>query len=183
MAVEIERKFLVKKSFYAEFIAKKGEGTSLVQGYLAASTQSSVRIRCSKRPNEESKAIMTVKFAQDDQRRDEYEHEMPVDQAMALIFGHNLPRLVKTRLRVPHGPGQDLWEVDLVQLSDVVLPGEEPAYLIVAEIEQAHTQSPIDQVALPEWIEREVTGDPVFIMANMTTSSQRRAAYIKAYGW
>ena len=182
MSLEVERKFLVKKSFYAEFIAKKGEGTSLVQGYLASSTQSSVRIRCSEGPNEEPKAIMTVKFARDAQQRDEYEHEMPVDQAMSIIFGHNLPRLVKTRLRVPHGPGQDLWEVDLVQLSDLVLPGEVPAYLIVAEIEQAHTHSPIDEVALPEWIDREVTGDPVFIMGNMTTSSKRRAAYIKAYG-
>ena len=146
MPQEIERKFLVK----SEDWRVPGTGTPYRQGYLSTVPGRSVRIRLIR-----DKGFITVKGISVGATRAEYEYEIPAGEAGEML--DNLcerPLIEKTRYRIEH---QGLvWEVD-------EFDGDN-AGLIIAEVELDRE----DQVVvLPDWVGKEVTGDPRYYNASL----------------
>jgi adenylate cyclase len=146
MAKEIERKFLVKQRKWAEL----GETIRIRQGYLSTTKESVVRVRTFG-----PKAYMTVKGLTVGATRDEYEYEIPVADADAMLDRLCArPLIEKTRYRIPF-KGLT-WEVD--EFFGV------NQGLTVAEVE---IKSESESVTLPDWVDKEVTGDPKYYNANL----------------
>ena len=103
MAVEIERKFLVTSDAWRD----SSEGSELSQGYLSLDPARAVRIRLS-----DAKAWLNIKAARDTLSvRDEFEYEIPLEDARTLLQ-HCLPGVIsKTRHLVQHG--SHTWEIDV----------------------------------------------------------------------
>jgi adenylate cyclase len=91
-------------------------------------------------------ARLTVKFERRQLSREEYEYEIPYEEAIELLSHASSGVIEKTRYTLPHG--RFVWEVD-------VFSGAR-AGLIIAEIELTRED---DQLQTPPWIGREVTGD------------------------
>lgn len=119
-----------------------GHSVPLIQGYLAGSNQATVRVRIAG-----DIAFLTVKGRVKNLTRQEFEYEIPVADAQAMMdLCH--PRVVeKTRYKIPI---EDLiWEVD-------EFAGQNQG-LVLAEVELT---SPEQSVPLPDWIGLEVSDDP-----------------------
>lgn len=133
MAVERERRFLIKDPVSAILACALAEKRLIVQWYL--STKPAIRIRCVS-----GEYILTSKRRIN--RDSSEEVEIPIDPINAQKLIVNAVGFVaKTRLRC--GP----WEIDIFH--------EENHGLIIAEIELEEGEE-IDH--LPEWIGREITG-------------------------
>jgi adenylate cyclase len=146
MPLEIERKFLVS----GEGWRSQGSGVPYRQGYLSTVPERSVRVRLVR-----DKGYLTVKGMAVGATRTEYEYEIPADEAREML--DNLcerPLIEKTRHRVEcHGM---TWEID-------EFDGDN-AGLIVAEVElDAEDQA----IILPDWIGKEVTGDPRYYNSSL----------------
>ncbi|MCC8142992.1 MAG: CYTH domain-containing protein [Tannerellaceae bacterium] len=139
MAIEIERKFLVKGDFKAEVICSR----HIVQGYISSQPERTVRIRISDRDG-----FITIKGISDTAGlcRAEFEYPIPVVDAEELIRLCEPGIIDKVRYEVP--VEGHLWEVD-------VFHGVNEG-LVTAEIELASAD---EQVQLPGWLGQEVTGD------------------------
>jgi CYTH domain-containing protein len=143
MSKEIERKFIVKKDIWEKF--QKPAPTFIRQGYLLITDETTIRVRFT-----ETKGTMTIKGKQQGISRDEYEYEIPLDEAKEIFETHCQKTLSKNRYKIP--VGSVIWEVDeyINNLSG----------LIIAEVELVHENQTID--VLPEWIGDEVTSDIKF---------------------
>ena len=143
VGVEIERKFLIEDVGFLDGIETLA--TPMRQGYLTPSGPGpAVRVRLAG-----PTAFLTIKGPSSDDglTRAEYEYEVPVDDAHGMI-GLCVGGLIeKTRYEV---------EVDGVEWVIDVFEGEN-AGLTLAEVE---LESADVEVALPEWLGEEVTGDP-----------------------
>lgn len=139
MAVEIERKFLVKNSEWQ----KKAEGKKYKQGYFPTAGRAiTLRVRTC-----EKKAFLTIKGEPKGFSRIEFEYEIPVKDADIMLDTLCIkPLIEKTRYLVKIN--DRLWEID-------VFHGENEG-LIIAEIE---LESVSQQIDFPEWLGKEVTGD------------------------
>jgi adenylate cyclase len=139
MATEVERKFLVCSE---DWRSQVEHSARYVQGYLANTVFSSIRIRVS-----DEHAWLNVKRATPGVERAEYEYSIPVDDAHELLGDLcERPLIEKTRYSV-HCAGS-LWQVD-------VFAGDN-AGLTVAEIELDSPEQPFDR---PSWLGEEVTHD------------------------
>ncbi|MET3598373.1 CYTH domain-containing protein [Martelella mangrovi] len=143
MAREIERKFLVDGDDWKDGAEK---GVRLKQAYLLGAADRSARVRVF----DDSRARITLKFGGSAMSRDEFEYDIPLEDALDMMT-HALGSVIdKTRYRVPDG--NFVWEVD-------VYHGDH-AGLVVAEVELPNeTATP----RLPDWLGREVTGDRRYI--------------------
>lgn len=143
MGKEIERKFIVKKDIWENF--KKPVPSFIRQGYLLITDETTIRVRFT-----ETKGTMTIKGKQQGISRDEYEYEIPLDEAKEIFENHCPKTLSKNRYKIP--VGSVIWEVDeyINNLSG----------LIIAEVELASEYQQIEP--LPEWIGEEVTMDIKF---------------------
>ena len=147
MAKEIERKFLVKHRDF-DTLAK---GVEIRQGYLAASPTLSVRVR-----TYGDKGFVTIKGATKGASRDEYEYEIPIKDAQEILDRlSEVKPIDKIRYRIP--VSGHVWEVDRFR-------GDNEG-LVVAEVE---LKSETESVELPDWIDREVTGDPRYYNSNLS---------------
>ncbi len=145
MGKEIERKFLVRGEAWKEL----GEGTLYRQGYLNSAKERVVRARTMG-----DRAALTVKGITVGATRLEFEYDIPFDDATQLLELCEQPIIEKTRYKIPIG---DLvWEVDEFH---GVNEG-----LIVAECE---LESEDQEIAKPDWIGDEVTGDPRYFNSNL----------------
>ena len=144
MAIEIERKFLVKDGWRPE-----GEPISLRQGYLPLSGPMLVRIR-----QQDDRAFLTLKGRVDGVTRSEYEYEIPTQDAEELLMRCHKPLIEKMRYLVP--VGSYTWEVD-------VFSGANEG-LVVAEIELSSEDEVFDR---PDWIGEEVSGDSRYYNSNL----------------
>lgn len=144
MAVEIERKFLVKESWQP-----RGEGITIAQGYLSTVPERTVRVRI-----KGDKGFLTVKGKNEGISRAEFEYEIPVDEAEAMLQLAEQPVLAKTRYLEQHG--DHLWEID-------VFAGENQG-LILAEIELSHAEEKFVQ---PAWLGAEVSHDVRYYNASL----------------
>ena len=75
MAAEIERKFLVKESWRPQ-----ANGVRIAQGYLSTVPERTVRVRI-----KGEKGYLTVKGRNAGIRRAEYEYEIPLADAEAML--------------------------------------------------------------------------------------------------
>lgn len=137
MAKEIERKFLVKNDNF------KNNSVAVLfrQGYLSTDIDRVVRVRI-----EGNQAKLTIKGKNSGMTRDEFEYEIPVDQAKELLDKLCLkPIIEKYRYKVE--VDNLIWEVDQFM-------GDNEG-LIIAEVEVPSEDYRFD---IPEWIDKEVTG-------------------------
>ncbi len=146
MGKEIERKFLVQDERWRNL----AEGIPCRQGYIHVGPPAAVRVRIAG-----DRAYLNLKQATLDIERDEFEYEIPLEDAETILERLCQGRIVeKTRYLVP--VGEVTWEVD-------VFSGANEG-LTVAEIE-------LDEVAsvfeLPPWAGREVSGDPRYLNSNL----------------
>jgi len=154
MAVEIERKFLVRDLSVISGLA----GTRMRQGYLSVDPERTVRVRLAG-----PRAYVTMKGAPSDSgaSRAEYEYEVPAGDAEELLDRLALrPLIEKTRYRV--SAGRLVWEID-------VFTGENEG-LVMAEVE---LPSEATAVALPDWVGEEVTGDDRYYNASLVSYPYR----------
>jgi CYTH domain-containing protein len=145
MALEIERKFLVKEGTW-----RNEKGTKYRQGYLNSAKERTVRVRII-----DGKGYLTIKGISRGAVREEYEYEIPRAEAEAML--NNLcekPLIEKLRYKIKF-KGL-VWEVD-------EFFGENQG-LIVAEVE---LESEDQTVIKPEWVGGEVTDDPKYFNANL----------------
>jgi len=146
MPVEIERKFLVAGDGWRGL----APGRYYRQGYLSTAAGRTVRVRAVG-----DSGYLTIKGATVNATRVEYEYRIPVEDAHAMLDGLcERPLIEKTRYRIEHRGL--VWEVD-------EFAGEN-AGLLLAEVE---LESEDQDIALPEWIGEEVTGDPRYYKANL----------------
>lgn len=148
MAKEIERKFLVQPRKWSDL----GPGLVIRQGYLSTSKQCSVRVR-----TYGDKAYVTIKSATSDITRDEYEYEIPLNDANEILLSLcEHPPIEKMRYRIVFKG--HTFEVDEFTGAN--------RGLTVAEVELKDAKEPVD---LPDWIDREVSGDPRYFNSNLSS--------------
>lgn len=147
MAVEIERKFLVKNASWRDAVIDR---EAIQQGYLAQSGLATVRVRV-----KGERGFITIKGPTNGVTRSEFEYEVPVADARSMIETLSLlPVIDKVRHLVP--VGEHVWEVD-------VFAGEN-AGLVLAEIELASEDEPF---VLPDWAGAEVSDDPRYYNSSL----------------
>lgn len=139
MAVEIERKFLVKDQSWR--LASQGS-VALRQNYLTRDASVSLRIRL-----QGEAAYLTLKARTPGAARAEFEYPIPRSDAEALLRLCDGPGIVKTRHLIPHAGRA--WTIDVYQGA---LAGFE-----MAEIELENADAVFER---PPWLGAEVTDDP-----------------------
>ena len=147
MAIEIERKFLIKNDSWKKDLV----GQIYQQAYLSKSANKTVRIRIV-----EEKAFLTMKGKSKGISRTEFEYSIPVDDARIMINDLcDTPAILKQRYRV-NFKGHS-WEVDEFD--------QENDGLILAEIE---LNAEDEFFELPPWAGKEVSGDPKYYNSNLS---------------
>ena len=101
MAKEIERKFLVDQGLLPKNII----GEEYIQAYIAINDQGIVRMRI-----KGSIAILTIKTSEKGMTRNEFEYEVPLEDAKSLVELFNDKIIYKTRYKITID--KKLWEVD-----------------------------------------------------------------------
>ena len=139
MSKEIERKYLVVNDSYKKLASEEHH---IVQAYLSTRPDATVRVRLF-----DDKAFLTVKGRNKGAVRDEWEYPIPPSDAHAMI----------ERCATEGHAGMGLkWEIDEFH-------GHHQG-LVVAEIELPEIGT---SYTLPEFIGKEVTGDPRYYNSSL----------------
>lgn len=138
MGVEIERKFLLADDSWRHGAV----GIAYAQGYLSRGTGRTVRVRIAG-----EKSFLTIKGPVSGITRDEFEYQIPLEDARKMIPLCDGEIIQKTRYRIPFS--NHVWEIDEFHGAN--------QGLLVAEVEM---RDPHEIVTLPSWVGAEVTGDP-----------------------
>lgn len=138
MALEIERKFLVK----GDFKAFSHQHVEIAQGYLSSIPERTVRVRI-----KGNKGFLTIKglSSDDGASRFEWEKEVSITDARSLLQLCEAGKIEKTRYLIH--VGNHTFEVDEFY-------GDNEG-LVVAEIELSATDEKFEH---PHWLGEEVTG-------------------------
>ena len=144
MGIEIERKFLLKSTS----VTLKAKPIEIIQGYLHSDDNKTIRIRIAG-----LQAFITIKSRVRNLSRQEFEYNIPIQDARAMLkLCNNL--VIKKRYNIEFE--KHIWEVDEF-LGD-------NAGLFLAEIEL----SCIDEhFAIPDWIGKEVSEDWRYCNSNL----------------
>ena len=146
MAIEIERKFLVKGDEWRSLAT----GTIYRQGYLSTKKGCSVRVRLVG-----ELGYLTIKGLTEGYSRPEYEYSIPAEDAQEMLDKLcDRPLIEKTRYKIEWAGL--IWEVD-------EFAGENQG-LIVAEVELPDANHPLE---LPDWIGKEVSDDSRYYNVNL----------------
>jgi adenylate cyclase len=146
MAVEIERKFLVRNESFKLF----SKGILYRQGYLNRDKHRTVRVRVAG-----ELAFITIKGITNGMERLEFEYPIPVNDAFEMLETICLKPLIE-KLRYNIMTDGHLWEVD-------EFIGDNGG-LIIAEVELKSTE---EEVIIPDWVGEEVTGDLKYYNSNL----------------
>ena len=146
MAIEIERKFLVKNESFKLFSA----GVLYRQGYLNRDKHRTVRVRVAG-----ELAFITIKGLTNGMERLEFEYPILVSDANEMLETM-CPKPLIEKLRYNIMTDGHLWEVD-------EFIGDNEG-LIVAEVELKSTD---EHVVIPDWVGEEVTGDLKYYNSNL----------------
>ena len=145
MALEIERKFLVKGDFEKDVFSTK----RIVQGYICAEKDRTVRVRI-----QGDACFLTIKSASNASGWSRYEFEQQITQADAgELLKLCLPGIID-KVRHWIQVGNHTWEVD-------VFHGANEG-LVMAEIELSAEDESFE---MPAWAGEEVTGNPRYYNA------------------
>jgi adenylate cyclase len=146
MALEIERKFLVKADSWRGL----GPGVLYRQGYLVAAIGKTVRVRVAG-----EQAFLTIKGGTVGLVRSEYEYAIPVTEAVEMLDTLcESPLVEKYRYKI--AIADLVWEVD-------EFLGENQG-LIIAEVELRSADQPI---SLPDWVGAEVSHEARYFNSNL----------------
>lgn len=146
MGIEIEKKFLLTGTEWKQLAT----GTAYRQGYLNSVKERTVRVRTIN-----DQGFLTIKGVSVGATRLEYEYEIPLEDANALLDELcEKPLIEKNRYKVKFSGFT--WEID-------EFFGENDG-LIVAEIELESEDQAFDK---PEWVGEEVTGDSRYFNSNL----------------
>lgn len=146
MGIEIERKFLVDESKLPPLVG----GVYIAQGYIETVDHTAVRARV-----KGDQGFLTLKGKTEGMTRLEYEYEIPLADAKAMIQQLCAGKSVeKTRYEIK--VGQHVWEID-------VFAGDN-AGLVVAEVE---LQNDKEAIVIPTWASQEVTDQARFYNMNL----------------
>lgn len=146
MAFEIEHKYLVKNDSFRELAL---DYFCISQGYLCRQPEHTVRVR-----TKGDRGFLTVKGKNSGVVRQEYEYEIPFEDALGMLALCEPPILEKTRFIVKY-EGK-IWEVDEFFGSH--------KGLVTAEIELS---SEDEEYSLPPFVGDDVTGDPAYYNSNL----------------
>ncbi len=150
MAVEIERKFLVdKRKLHALTFTSEEK---IAQGYLSFSPTVRVRLK-------DNRGFLTVKSSTVGISRQEFEYEIPAEDAEQLLKLCGRFVLKKYRRKLEYGG--HVWEVDFF--------AGRHAGLVLAEVELNASDESVD---LPDWVSREVSGDARYFNSNLVRSNR-----------
>ncbi len=146
MGIEIEKKFLLKGGEWKQLAV----GIAYRQGYLNSVKERTVRVRTIN-----DKGFLTIKGISVGATRLEYEYEIPLEDAQALLDELcEKPLIEKNRYKVDFDGFT--WEID-------EFFGQNDG-LIVAEIELESEDQSFDK---PQWVGEEVTGDSRYFNSNL----------------
>ena len=138
MALEIERKFLLKDSSWRNVVKTE---TAIKQGYLNSEIERTVRVRVLG-----GKGFLTIKGKTENLTRKEFEYEVPLEDAQEMISLCENPVIEKIRYTVLLDGLT--WEIDeFFGINEG---------LVVAEVE---LESEDHQFVTPEWVGTEVSSD------------------------
>ena len=152
MAIEIERKFLVKSDAWRKGVVSR---TLMRQGYLGGGA-STVRVR-----QTDTAAFLTIKGKANGIARTEFEYEIPVADAQTMLSDMTVGSIVeKIRYIVPAENGL-VWEIDEYLNAN--------APLFTAEIELPDADTAFE---IPDWL-----GEDVSENKNYTNRSLSKAPY------
>ena len=149
MAMEIEKKFLVKNDQYKGF----ANSALFRQGYLSIEAERTVRVR-----SYNGKGFLTIKGKAQSFSREEYEYNIPAQDAEGML--DNLcvrPIIEKVRYFLTYEGCK--WVVD------EFLGANEG--LVVAEIELESEQQTFEK---PEWIGNEITSETRYFNSNLVNN-------------
>ncbi|GLS23733.1 CYTH domain-containing protein [Labrys miyagiensis] len=147
MALEIERKFLVRDESWREHVQASAP---IRQGYFCRTPLLRARIRVFG-----DKGFITLKSEPGVMTRYEFEYEIPKADALEIIKCFSIePLIAKTRYDVIYN--DTLWAVD-------VFTGANTG-LVIAEVELVYEAQ---KVAIPPWAGLEVTGDRRYGNSNL----------------
>jgi adenylate cyclase len=153
MALEIERKFLIRSDEWREQVTHR---ELLRQGYLSSGSQCSIRARVAG-----EQAWLNLKARRSGMTRLEFEYPIPVADANEIL--NELaqgPILEKYRHLIP--AGEYVWDVDEFLGAN--------AGLIVAEIELPSENAQFER---PSWLGNEVTEDERYYNFNLAQKPYR----------
>ena len=156
MAVEIERKFLVRGEAWRSIATSQA---SIRQGYLASGERSTTRVRV----KDGTDATLTIKSKRAELRRLEIEYPISALDAEALLSLRHSGLIEKTRFTIPWR--EHLWEVD-------VFSGDNSG-LVIAEIELRHEHETFDR---PPWLGIEITGQSQYYNGSLARQPFRHWA-------
>lgn len=144
MGSEIERKFLVDPAW-----KPTTPGHYFKQGYLSSVRERVVRVRVAG-----TEAKLTIKGVTTGVTRAEFEYDIPLADAHALLEICEQPLIEKRRYEEPYG--DHVFEVDVFMGAN--------AGLVIAEIE---LKSEDEAFLRPPWLGEEVSGDPRYYNNNL----------------
>ncbi|MFK7787392.1 MAG: CYTH domain-containing protein [Crocinitomicaceae bacterium] len=142
---EIEYKFLVDHEAWAEL--EKPDPTLIVQGYISKSEEAVVRVRI-----KGEKGYLTIKGKMVGITRPEFEYEIPLSDAEAMVDLFTDKHIRKHRYEIIIDG--KTWEIDEFHGK---LQG-----LIVAELE---VESEEESFQKPHWVAEDVSTDPTYFNA------------------
>jgi adenylate cyclase len=161
MALEIERKFMVKR---VPTELKCIKEVHIWQGYLANAPGKTVRVRVIDSTPGPRIGMLTIKINVSDlcskhNCREELEYEIPLEDAYLLLKNCGGIAIEKIRKVYVCEHGYH-WEID--NFLD-----ENNRGLTMAEVEMKSEQDYIPDNKLPEWLGYEVTNDPRYLNENL----------------
>jgi CYTH domain-containing protein len=146
--IEIERKFLVTNDEWRQLVVRS---VRLRDGLIAAYKDRKVRLRIAG----DELATVAIKGPRIGIAQAEFEYEIPIADAERMLSTVcQDDTLEKERFFV--GDAGGTWHVDVYS---GILEG-----IVIAEIELKHESQ---ELILPRWVGKEVTGDPFFKKINM----------------
>lgn len=152
MGIEIERKFLVKNDAYKD----KASSAKFRQGYLSTDLNRTVRVR-----SYDGKGYITIKGKTQSISREEYEYEIPPQDADKMLDSLCLqPIIEKYRYFVEYKGLK--WIID--EFTGVNYG------LVVAEIELDREDQIFER---PDWAGTEITGDSRYFNSNLVNNPYR----------
>jgi len=147
MGVEIERKFLVVGDDWRSVVSSS---TRIVQGYLASTPEVTVRVRV-----RGERAYLTIKGRSSGISRSEYEFDIPVADAEAMLTDLAQGPVIEKTRHLLEVDGHT-WELD-------VFAGANEG-LVMAEIELGSAD---EQFTVPSWAGRDVSDDARYYNVNL----------------
>lgn len=146
MAKEIERKFLVTDDSYLQLASSSHH---IIQGYISRRPEGTVRIRI-----RDDRAFLTIKGVTLGITRDEWEYEIPVADAYAMLRNTCEGTIIEKKRYIVDFKGFK-WEIDCF---------DSPRKFTIAEVELSEQSI---TPPLPSFIGEEVSGNPAYYNSNL----------------